>query len=177
MLKLSGKGQSKLKLSGNGNECKPLVTGLYALFLLYRTQRAVPAVRIYVTPQQVDLMAALARELKAMGAADGVHVLREMYDDGAFVVGAVEVDTREELAAQTTKLRGHAGVRGGVDGAGDAGARVGAARGGAGTSKRRDRDDNEDGEEDGRSEDDDMDHDGDGEDGRGASHSAPVLIE
>ena len=63
------------------------VTGLYALFLLYRTQRAVPAVRIYVTPQQVDLMAALARELKAMGAADGIHVLREMYDDGAFVVG------------------------------------------------------------------------------------------
>jgi hypothetical protein len=37
------------------------VTGLYALFLLYRTQRAVPAVRIYVTPTQVDLMAALVR--------------------------------------------------------------------------------------------------------------------
>jgi hypothetical protein len=80
------------------------------------------------------------------------------------VVGAVEVDTREELAAQTTKLRGHAGYRGGVDGAGDA-ARVGAARGSAGASKRR-RDDIEDGEIDGISDDDDMDHGGDGEDGR-----------
>jgi hypothetical protein len=27
MLMLSGKGQSKLKLSGNGNECKPLCGG------------------------------------------------------------------------------------------------------------------------------------------------------
>jgi hypothetical protein len=26
-LKLSGKGQGKLQLSGNGNECKPLLTG------------------------------------------------------------------------------------------------------------------------------------------------------
>jgi hypothetical protein len=31
---MSGKGRSKLKLSGDGNECKPLVGGLIGLALL-----------------------------------------------------------------------------------------------------------------------------------------------
>jgi hypothetical protein len=31
---LSGKGQSKLKLSGNGNECKPLFRGFFLIDLV-----------------------------------------------------------------------------------------------------------------------------------------------
>ena len=41
---MSGKGQSKLKLSGNGNECKPLLSGFnvanrYLIVLYYNPNR------------------------------------------------------------------------------------------------------------------------------------------
>ena len=66
------------------------VAGAYTLFLLYRTQQAVPRVRVYTTARQLGRVLALVRELKAVRVVDGVHILREMADDRAFAVGAVE---------------------------------------------------------------------------------------
>jgi hypothetical protein len=69
MLKLSGKGQSKLKLSGNGNECKPLFVG---------------SVNFYCTAgDQRQNGAALLAKAAVNGSPEAHHTLAIMHFNGS----------------------------------------------------------------------------------------------
>ena len=71
------------------------IAGLYALYLLYRTQQLAPRARVYVTPRDVRRIAQLVETCVETGVSDAVRAVKELVDDHAFAVGMSD-RTRED---------------------------------------------------------------------------------
>ena len=80
--------------TAHGGIAAPLVTrvtALHALFLLYRTQLKKPPVQVYVSVPRMAALVAFVEELKQAALGDALQVLRSLFTDEAFVVGAVDL--------------------------------------------------------------------------------------